>query len=106
VIKHTNRTADAASIAQLAVQNDVGLIIVGQSMNMDGTPSPSGRKAARLEEAIQMRCSIPTQLWDESFSTNDAQEIGLMLGKPKHQRRGHQDELAAAVILQSYLDAH
>jgi putative Holliday junction resolvase len=44
-------------------------------------------------------------LWDESFSTYDARATREALGFPRKKRRGHMDELAAAIILQTYLDA-
>jgi len=44
-------------------------------------------------------------LWDESFSTSEARAARLALGSPRRRRRGHLDELAATLILQSYLDS-
>ena len=43
-------------------------------------------------------------MWDESFSTQDAQQARIAMNVPRRKRRGHLDELAATVILQSYLD--
>jgi putative Holliday junction resolvase len=45
-------------------------------------------------------------LWDESYSTHQARQARLSLGSPKRKRQGHLDDLAATVILQSFLDAH
>ena len=105
VIKHVNRLVDAAVIAQIAIENDAGQIIIGQSLDMEGAPTPMGRKAARLAEALRTQTTIPVALWDEGFSTQEAQEILLKQGVSRIRRRGHQDDSAAAVILQSYLDA-
>lgn len=106
VLEHVSRPVDAAQVADLAARNDVGLIVVGQSFDEDGQPNLAGRRAARFAEALKTQTSIPVELWDESFSTQDARAARLKLGGPRRKRSGHLDELAATVILQSYLEAH
>ena len=44
-------------------------------------------------------------LWDESMSTSDARDFRIEMGTSRKKRSGHLDEAAAAIILQSYLDA-
>jgi putative Holliday junction resolvase len=106
VITHTARAVDAALIAAEAGEQGAVRIIVGQAMDDEGLPSPEGRKAARLAEAIQSQSDLPVEMWDESFSTQTARETRFMLGVNRKKRSGHMDDAAAAVILQSYLDAH
>lgn len=106
VIKHVSRSIDAAQIADLANQLEAGLIVVGQALDEDGQPTPEGRKAARLAEAIREQIDLPVQLWDESGSTQAAQEARLAMGVKRSKRQGHLDDIAATVILQSFLDAH
>jgi putative Holliday junction resolvase len=105
VLKHISRPIDAASIAQLAQEHDAGRIVVGQSLDVDGEPTVSGRRAARLAAAIRGQTDLPVELWDESGSTQEARAARIALGSPRHKRGWHLDELAATVILQSYLDA-
>jgi putative Holliday junction resolvase len=105
VIKHISRPLDAARIAALALENQAELIIVGQAMNDEGLPSPQGKKAARLAAAIRAQTTLPVKLWDESFSTQSARAAFIEMNVPKKKRRGHLDNLAAAITLQSYLDA-
>ncbi|GAB4538641.1 MAG: Holliday junction resolvase RuvX [Anaerolineales bacterium] len=105
VIEHTSRTADAAQAAQLAAQHGAGRIIIGQSFDEDGFPNPAGRRAARFAEALQAQTDLPIELWDESFSTQDARAARVQMGGTRKKRGGHQDALAATVILQSYLEA-
>ena len=104
VLKHVSRLIDAASIAELAHQNNAGKIIVGQSFDLDGKPNFQGRKAARLAAAIRSQSSLPVELWDEANSTQTARSARFVIGSPRSKRKGHLDELAATVILQSYLD--
>ena len=106
VIEHVSRLLDAAQVATLAQENDVGLIMVGQSFDEEGKPNLAGRRAAKFAAALQGQTSIPVELWDESFSTQDARAARIELGVSQKKRGGHQDALAAVVILQSYLESH
>jgi len=105
VIQHTARRSDAAHVAEIAAQYGVELIVVGQSFLEDGRPSPAGRRAARFAEALRSQTQTPVLMWDEAFSTQDAQRTCRELGRARRKRTGHLDDLAAAMILQSYLDA-
>lgn len=106
ILVHVARAEDAARIIQIANQYEAERILVGQALDDEGEPSPSGRKAARLAIAIQESTSIPVELWDESLSTQDARAIRVRQGAPRSRRKGHLDDVAAAVFLQAYLDAH
>ncbi len=104
VVQHVSRIVDAASIAMIAQEQAVGLIIVGQALDDDNQPTMQSRRAARLAAAIRGQTNIPVELWDESDSTQIARATRLVMGVSRKKRSGHLDELAAAIILQSYLD--
>ncbi|MEW6650681.1 MAG: Holliday junction resolvase RuvX [Chloroflexota bacterium] len=104
VIRHVSRQVDAALIAQIANEHDAVMIIIGQALDSFGLPGASGRKAARLAEIVRTQTSIPVVLWDESGSTQTARAAAAALGSKRKRARSHLDELAATVILQSYLD--
>ncbi len=106
IMKHISRPIDAAAIAELAKQNEAVLIVVGKSLDEEGTPTLRSRQADRLAEAIRQQCELPVKMWDESFSTKDAREARIAMGTPRDKRRGHLDDLAATVLLQSYLDSN
>ena len=105
VIKHVSRIIDAAQVAEIAGQNQVELIVIGQSFGEEGQPNLAGRRAARFAEALKTQTQIPIVMWDESFSTQSAQAARLEMGVPQRKRGGHLDELAATIILQSYLES-
>lgn len=105
VIDHVSRLLDAAQVADLAAQNEVGLIVIGQSFDEEGQPNLAGRRAARFAEALQTQTQIPVTLWDESFSTQDARATRIAMGVNRKKRGGHLDELAAVMILRSYLES-
>ena len=103
VIEHVSRVIDAAQVANLAAENEVGLIVIGQSFDEEGRPNLAGRRAAKFAAALRDQTQIPIALWDESFSTQDARAARIEMGGSRKQRGGHMDELAAVLILRSYL---
>ncbi len=105
VIPHTARDQDAERIVALAVEHGAACIVVGQSVDTEGRPTLEGRRAARLAAAIRARTDLPVVLWDEYGTTRAAVNARRALGSPRKKRRGHLDDLAATVLLQSYLDA-
>lgn len=105
VLAHVSRAVDAAGIAQLAREQGAVLIVIGQALDWDGGPTPSSRHAARLAEALRGQTDTPVVLWDESGSTREARSARIAMGANRRKRQGHLDEIAATVILQSYLDA-
>lgn len=109
VLNHISRTIDAATIANLAEENEVTLIVIGQPLDTDNRPTAQGRSAARLAAAIQSQTHLDIILWDETGSTKAAREAHIALGGSRKDRRrrghGHLDDMAATFILQTYLDS-
>ena len=105
VIRHVSRLIDAAEIARLANENQALLIIVGMPTGGQGEIIPQSRHSISLAEAIRSQSSLPVTLWDETGSTQSVKRSLVEMNVPVSKRAGHQDALAAAVILQSYLDA-
>lgn len=105
VIKHVSRGANAQAIARLAVEQEVVRVVIGHALDSEGLPGLQAKLAERLAEAVQAQTQVPVELWDESGSTQKAQSIRRAMGGSRKTRSGHLDDVAAAVILQSYLDS-
>ncbi len=105
VINHVSRLMDAAHVANIAAEQEVGLIVIGQSFDEEGQPNLAGRRAAKFAQALQEQTQIPIVLWDEAFSTQDARAARIQMGSSRKQRGGHQDALATTMILRSYLES-
>jgi putative Holliday junction resolvase len=105
-LAHTARDADAARIAALAVEQQAELILIGLALDAAGQRGPQARRAERLAEAIRQQTSVPVKLHDESYSTHAAQDAMRASGKKRGARRAQVHAVAAAALLQSYLDAH
>ncbi len=105
VMERTSRAADYAHIAKRVAEYNVATIIVGLPLNMDGTEGSraawSRDYAAELAETV----GVPVVMWDERLSTEEAAAILRAQGKRPGEHKDGIDAVAAAVILQSYLDA-
>jgi putative Holliday junction resolvase len=105
VIKHVARMIDAAQIAQIAVEQEAVTIIVGCPYDIDGLSGPQARKSEHMAEAIRTQTDLPVELWDEFGSTQEARAARISMGVKRSKRAGHLDDLAATIILQSFLDS-
>lgn len=105
-LDHKSRDDDATRIAALAAEQQAEMILVGHALDASGQPGPQARRAERLAEAIRQHTSLPVNLYDESHSTQAAQAAMLAAGKKRRDRRAQIHAVAAAALLQSYLDAH
>ena len=106
ILKHAARLVDAGRVVAVARENAVAMIVVGDSMDEAGSPNDAGRRARRFAEALGTQTEIPVVMWDESLSSQDARAARLASGASRKKRAADIDALAAAAILQSYLDAH
>jgi putative Holliday junction resolvase len=106
IVHHIRLILDAGQIAQIAHENEVCLIIVGFPTGENGEMIPQSRHSQKLAKAIQEQSGLPVELWGEENSTQMARKQLIEMNVPVSKRGGHQDAAAAAVILQSYLDAN
>jgi len=84
----------------------VGLIIVGLPKNMDGSLGPSAAKAQSFASRLATELvSIKILLWDERLTTVEAQRALHLAGKKARQSKKMIDQVAAQILLQSYLDS-
>jgi len=103
-----SREEDFAAITALVAEHDVGLVVVGQPLSLDGTEGPQARRVARYAEALAAMLPVPVVAWDERFTTVAAEDILRQNRRQKKRQartRGEVDSIAAAVILQGYLDS-
>jgi putative Holliday junction resolvase len=105
VLAHISKLVDAAQVAERAVVLEAGLIIVGVSYDEAGEPNAAGRRAMNFAEILRQQTDLPVELWDESLTTQDARAARIASGAPRKKRAGHLDDVAAAVLLQNYLDS-
>ncbi len=98
-------TDPMARIAELIKQYEVESIVVGLPKNMNGTVGPSGEYCIAFAESLKKTLSIPVQLWDERLTTVSAERALLEADVSRRKRKLVIDKMAAAILLQSYLDS-
>lgn len=96
-------------IVEIAVQNDVELIVLGEPLNMDDTRGERAEKSAEFKKMLEHRLEmdglkIPVVLWDERLSTIGADEILEESGIVSSERKQYIDKIAAALILEDYMN--
>jgi putative Holliday junction resolvase len=96
---------DLAEIARIARDEEADVIVVGLPLNMDGTAGPSARAATGFARRLATVVEVPVELHDERLTTVTADRSMLDAGLDAVQRRQRVDKVAAAIMLQSWLDA-
>ncbi len=105
VLRHRSKAQDVEAILELARAYRVASIVVGQATDAQGRPTTlQARRAANLARALRGRSGLPVVLWDESFTTQDTLSIWNLVRR-RRRRQDRPDASAAAMLLQSYLDA-
>ena len=105
VLSRKSRLEDTARYAHLIAENSVTLVVVGLPITLGGR---EGERAAWVRDYaadLAERLPVPIVFWDESLSTVEAQAALRAQGRRGKKLRERVDAVAAAVILQSYLDA-
>ncbi|MFS8570424.1 MAG: Holliday junction resolvase RuvX [Thermaerobacter sp.] len=95
----------AGEVAHLCRQYEVDTLVVGLPLNMDGTAGPEAQRARRLAQRLREQLGLPVVEWDERLSTAAAERMLVAADLSRARRRRVRDKVAAAVILQSYLDS-
>lgn len=106
VLQRASRREDYARIAQLLAEQQATLLVVGLPVPLSGI---EGDKAAWVRDyaaELAQQIDVPLAFWDEALTTVQAYDSLRQRGKRAKQAKRRIDAVAAAFILQSYLDAH
>ena len=103
-IKSTGFLKTADEVAKIAKEKDVGLIVLGHPINMNGTLGPRSEKAQAFGKHLEEISGIKVVLYDERLSTANAHTMLNITNTRGSKRKSIIDEMSACLILQSYLD--
>ena len=103
-LRRKDLKSDIEFLRQLAAENEVHQIVMGQPLHMDGRESTQSQKVARFAEELKKALDLPVALWDERLTSFEAEQHLEEMGLNWRQRRGQVDKIAAMIILQNYLD--
>ncbi|MBK9140366.1 MAG: Holliday junction resolvase RuvX [Verrucomicrobia bacterium] len=94
-----------ARLKTLIREKEVELILVGLPRNMDGSYGPAAVKAQEFAAALRDAVAVPVRTWDERLTSVQAHRFLSEAEVRGRKRKGKVDKSAAAILLQSYLDA-
>lgn len=101
-LRRKNRATDLAALSQVIDDHAVSKIVVGAPLHMHGAASSSSSQAEQLGRTLVKLCSVELVLWDERLTSIEAE--AMLAERGGRRERGDVDRVAAAMILQSYLD--
>lgn len=105
VVPREGRAKLVTRVRQLVEEHGAAMLVVGHPLLLSGESGEKAREAEETAEALRAAVGVPVLLWDERLSTRQAERALLEGNVRREQRRRSVDAMAAAVVLQSYLDA-
>ena len=104
--KHPDKLRQTyARIEALASEYDVEKIILGFPVNMNNTEGFRAIETKKVQEDLARRTNLPVVMWDERLTTVEADRILEECNVAKKNRKKYIDQVAAAIILQNYMDS-
>lgn len=99
------KTDPFARIAALVAEREVTLIVVGYPLTLAGEVGPAAQSVDAFIAELATKVTVPIERWDERMTTAAAQRSMIEGGARRSERRAGIDKVAAALLLQSYMDA-
>jgi putative Holliday junction resolvase len=92
------------AVITLISHNEVGIVVAGLPLTMDGTIGHQAEKVKLFMEFLEKHIGVPVVYRDESLTTLQARQLMQVTRKKKKRENEKDDSIAAAFILQGYLD--
>ncbi len=92
-------------VRALCDEHEVQELVVGLPLRLDGSEGLAVQAVRKFVDKLKTKVSLPIELWDERLTTAQAERVMIGGGVRRKERRERIDQIAAALILQSYLDA-
>lgn len=105
-IEQKNQKDTLDRIRSFFEKYEIGKIIVGLPLNMNGEKGDSAKSAEEFARLVEEELSIPVELVDERLTTMQGEKLLLEADISRKKRKNSIDRIAAQLILQAYLDSH
>ncbi len=92
-------------LQELLREKEAELILIGMPRNMDGSYGPAATKVQEFVLRLKENLSVPIKLWDERLTSAQANRMLIQADVRRDKRKEKVDKMAAAILLQSYLDS-
>jgi putative Holliday junction resolvase len=102
--RRRNQREDLRSIARLCRRFGVAGIVVGNPLALSGEPTSQAAKVQAFAAGLGELTALPVHLWDERLTTHEAHQLLYEAGHARREHRRVVDQVAATMILQSFLD--
>ena len=102
--RRRNTREDLRSLGRLARKYGVAAIVVGNPVHLSGDLSSQAKKTQAFAAQLGELTGLPIHLWDERLTTREAHQILYAAGHARQEHRRVVDQVAATLILQSYLE--
>ncbi len=93
-----------ARLKKLLVAKEIDLVLIGLPRNMDGSYGPAAQKVETFVAVLKTAITVPIKTWDERLTSAQANRILIQANVSRNKRKEKVDKMAAAILLQSYLD--
>lgn len=104
-LKRAAQDGAVEAIAALVAEENVEAIVVGLPLRLDGSAGSQAESVKEFVRKLLPAVNVPVTLWDERLSTVQAEQLLRRGGPGSRKGKAEQDALAAAIILQGYLDS-
>jgi len=98
-------TADLMHIQQLVHEHEVDRVILGMPFRLDGSVGPAAEQVEQFKAMLEDVLTVPVIPWDERLTSKSAEAILIEANVSRRKRKGAVDRVAAAILLQSYLES-
>lgn len=98
--------ADPRPLRDLVEDAEARMLVVGLPLTMAGEEGPQATRVRQLGDRLGGLLGVPVEYVDERLSSAEAERVLRAAGRSEKQQRGMVDMIAAALLLQSWLDAH
>jgi putative Holliday junction resolvase len=98
-------TGGVNEVLRVATERGAGKIVVGVPRRLDGTDSAQTELTRKFISALKQATTLPVEGWDERLTTAQAERVLIEGDVRRAERKEKRDQLAATILLQSYLDA-
>ena len=103
-LSYKNEKQIMAHMQDLIREKDIGIIVVGLPLNMNGSRGPIAEKCEAFGSKLKEIFKLPVVFWDERLTTVAAEKQMIEFDISRSKRRKAIDRMAAQIMLQSYLD--
>ena len=95
---------DLEAVGRLVQEHEAGAVVMGLPLNMDGSEGRMAELARRFADVLGEHLGLPIHLFDERLSSFEADRVMQRAQVKRGQRKGMRDQVAAAVILEGWLE--